>query len=652
MSVIILPCRVNLLPLRMKTEEINKINFIQIAQLKDDVSNLEERCSQLEIQVDNADSVKEAEVARVQSDCDEEISAVKEASDKKCQKMKGECLQIISERDKANKENIAKLEESWKRKMAEKNEEIKAMKESHEMVMKTSMKTMTNLLSDNDNLTALASKSVSRNNWYRQKYWGASSEQARILEGRNPLTRREEKALFMMGSEMDSEIPVTSEIDTSRRKNTKNTINKQLRLDYQKNKPYTDNPKYIRLDDYLDLKDGEHLKNRNGVVEIRMKRIVKMIPAHFEETFVEVATVRCKGQEDRNSIELEERVVPGVPFNVEMISFILTEHFSFNTTWANIAKKLSFYGLHINDSTLGDIAHRCIDYMKDRMQDVWQEELYETDYWMVDETTAKVAVEDKETGIIKYKTKYLWGIRANKLKLSWFIYDEGSRGAKVIRPYLDRFKGYFTTDGYIVYKLYEKLTDAPQHRIACLTHIRRTFVDALHENRKLMSWFINKMKKLFAIEANCKEDDLKGEARLLERHQRSRSIMMDIKYKYKQYLNAGISRLGTLTQSALKYISHEWPAMERILTFGDAEISNNLCEQMMRHVKINLRNSQNIGSEKCAGDFCFMYSLVESCGFNNLSPMAYMESLLIGLKSAETQVEKRSLLPCYCAIAL
>ena len=87
-------------------------------------------------------------------------------------------------------------------------------------------------------------------------------------------------------------------------------------------------------------------------------------------------------------------------------------------------------------------------------------------------------------------TKYLWGIRANKQKLSWFIYDNGSRGRKVIRPFLDKFRGYFTTDGYIVYKMYEKDLDSPQKRCACLTHIRRLFIECLHENRGIASWFI------------------------------------------------------------------------------------------------------------------------------------------------------------------
>lgn len=237
------------------------------------------------------------------------------------------------------------------------------------------------------------------------------------------------------------------------------------------------------------------------------------------------ATVRKDGEEWK-TYEVEEQVIPNVPFDREMISFILTEHYSFNTTWANIAKKLEYYGIHISDSTLGNIAHRCISYLKKAMEAIWKAELYLTNYWMIDETTALVGTLDKN-GVKCFATQYLWGIRANKLRLCWFIYDKGSRGRNVIKPYLDKFKGYFTTDGYIVYKLYDKIEDANQIRCACMTHIRRMFVDAL---------------------------------------------------------------------------------------------------------------------------LCFMYSLVESCGFNSLSPMKYISHLLQSLRYAKSSDELRNLLPCYCKL--
>ena len=40
--------------------------------------------------------------------------------------------------------------------------------------------------------------------------------------------------------------------------------------------------------------------------------------------------------------------------------------------------------------------------------------------------------------------------------------------------------------------------------------------------------------------------------------------------------------------------------MKRVLECGDVELSNNLSEQMMRRIKMNLKNAGNIGSEESA----------------------------------------------------
>lgn len=41
----------------------------------------------------------------------------------------------------------------------------------------------------------------------------------------------------------------------------------------------------------------------------------------------------------------------------------------------------------------------------------------------------------------------------------------------------------------------------------------------------------------------------------------------------------------------------------------------------------NLKNSMNIGSEEAALDNAFMYSLIESCRMNQLSPVDYLRHL-------------------------
>ena len=66
---------------------------------------------------------------------------------------------------------------------------------------------------------------------------------------------------------------------------------------------------------------------------------------------------------------------------------------------------------------------------------------------------------------------------------------------------------------------------------------------------------------------------------------------------------------------------------------------------MMKHIKMNLKNCLNIGSEESALDYAFMFSAIESCDINRLSPEAYLRKLILGLHNKT--VEKKQLLPCY-----
>ena len=53
--------------------------------------------------------------------------------------------------------------------------------------------------------------------------------------------------------------------------------------------------------------------------------------------------------------------------------------------------------------------------------------------------------------------------------------------------------------------------------------------------------------------------------------------------------------------------------MKRVLECGDVELSNNLSEQMMRRIKMDLKNACNIGGEITAKHNAFMFSVIESC---------------------------------------
>ena len=161
-------------------------------------------------------------------------------------------------------------------------------------------------------------------------------------------------------------------------------------------------------------------------------------------------------------------------------------------------------------------------------------------------------------------------------------------------------------------------------------------------------WFIDEIGRLFGIEHDCKKAGFTADQVLVERLQRSKPIMDRIKEKFERFARSNYKGLGALTKKALKYIKTEWSAMQTILQDGNLELSNNLAEQMMRHIKLNLKNCLNIGSEDSALDYAFMFSVIESCNMNKLSPGCYTKELVSRLSAKPVcTVEKVALLPCF-----
>jgi hypothetical protein len=270
------------------------------------------------------------------------------------------------------------------------------------------------------------------------------------------------------------------------------------RVDYDKNKPYTSNPLFHKLGEYFTMPLGGKYVMRGGAIDTWWYRVLKRIPEHYEEHFYEVARVRLANGEYFNT--KSRRPIPGCPFDRELVTFVLTEHFCYNTPYLQIVTMLKDRALEISDSTLGNIVHKIIAYFRGEMAESWEKEIQKADYWMMDETPGMVGC--IKGGTKSYLNRYFWGIKAKAMKLVWFLYENGSRGLKAIKPYLDQFIGFFTTDGYVVYKVYEKEDHPLQTRSACLTHIRRYFVDALEEHREraLIETVNGELKNIAQIE--------------------------------------------------------------------------------------------------------------------------------------------------------
>ena len=90
---------------------------------------------------------------------------------------------------------------------------------------------------------------------------------------------------------------------------------------------------------------------------------------------------------------------------------------------------------------------------------------------------------------------------------------------------------------------------------------------------------------------------------------------------------------------------NQWESLRNFILDGRVQLSNNLCEQRMKPIKLNLKVCQNIGSETAAENASFMFSLMESCKLNKLKEEPYMETLFNSL--CMEQVDWKQNLPCF-----
>ena len=90
---------------------------------------------------------------------------------------------------------------------------------------------------------------------------------------------------------------------------------------------------------------------------------------------------------------------------------------------------------------------------------------------------------------------------------------------------------------------------------------------------------------------------------------------------------------------------NQWESLRNFILDGRVQLSNNLCEQRMKPIKLNLKVCQNIGSETAAENASFMFSLMESCKLNKLKEEPYMETLFNSL--GMEQVDWKRNLPCF-----
>ncbi len=237
----------------------------------------------------------------------------------------------------------------------------------------------------------------------------------------------------------------------------------------------------------------------------------------------------------------------------------------------------------------------------------------------VDETTVQVL---KEPGRAAQSKSYMWLYRTSGEAKSQIILYDYQPDRRYIRPreFLRGFSGFIHTDGY---EAYHKLPDNIIV-VGCLAHLRRKFFDGLKilpkDKRKDSDLLkgVYYCDRLFRYEREFAS--LTPEERL-DNRQRISKALFDEFYNWMEGLGAlPSSMLG----KAVSYARSQKKYIERYLTDGRLEISNNRAERSIKPFVIGRKNWLFANTPAGARASAVYYSLVVTAIENGFNPFEYL----------------------------
>ena len=529
--------------------------------------------------------------------------------------------------------------------------EINEMAESHRQEMeglRQTLEAMRLTLLDQTRtiaeLTSQLTNARAAEKMNRGKRFSPTTEQRDLLNNRRTDTRAEEKDGF------DGNPPAGAGGSCSGKPEKRPPAKKSKKRSEGRKAPKEDygcdETIVHKLGSYFDLPDGAVLKTRDGNVEIHAYESYEYIPGRIVRHLWETATYVDSIGDAHNTLPVEARENPvaGCPFSPEMLAFILTEKYAYHTPKNRIKRKLREMGARFSKTSFVRYYQLSEKALREMLAPVFSRAITDCSYLMIDETCELVGVIDPVTHIAGYMRKYLWAFHDKQSGLVWYLYEKGSRAREVVAKVLAGFRGAFTSDGYAVYKAFGNMEEYPDlMHCGCWVHVRRNFIEAMGVASEICWKFIEEIDLLFENERLFKDMDDRQRASC--RQKASLPVLNRI-YAMAKRVAEDAGLMGrSLLRKAVNYVNNQTEILRNFIQDGKVEISNNLCEQRMKPIKLDLKNCQNIGSEGAAQNAAFMHSLVESCRLNDKNPYDYLLALFRKMRSGLDDIGMRLLLP-------
>jgi len=211
---------------------------------------------------------------------------------------------------------------------------------------------------------------------------------------------------------------------------------------------------------------------------------------------------------------------------------------------------------------------------------------------------------------------------------AFYLYAPDRKGIRA-EALLDTCHGFLHADGYAGFdRLYQPVApggDPQLIEVSCWSHARRKFYDVHHATASPIALeALERIAALFAIESSIRGRP--PEQRAAVRTEHAQPLLAQLK----TFLETSLNRVSgkSALAKAIRYALSRWKGLNRYITNGRLEMSNNAAERAMKPPVLGRKNYLFCGSDAGGQRAACIYTIVESCKMNGVEPQAYLTDIL------------------------
>jgi transposase len=310
---------------------------------------------------------------------------------------------------------------------------------------------------------------------------------------------------------------------------------------------------------------------------------------------------------------------PGTHATSRMMSYVATNNFQMCVPLYRELTRFLNHEMRISDGTLSNWLFKGSEYLKELVPYLKDIALEKNSFVNCDETWCRVRKQGH------YSKKYIWCLVNKASKTVIFVYDDGSRGRKVLRDILeDREIAALQSDAYNVYMFIDKELSNVTH-LCCMAHARAKFKDALDVGKdERARLFVDSIGLLYRYEEEYRILGLSpDEIRRRRNDGRTADVMIRMSTELSRLLNNATDHIGDMMQKALNYLHNYWHQLFAYRQDGRYTIDNNIAERNIRPTTVKRKNSLFYGSGVMAEVSAIYHTFISTCSMLGISAQKY-----------------------------